>query len=99
MGSDIFATTLVALGAYQLSTDLNTIFGSGDYQRVTVQGYVMSVGNAGVQLSGIGAFISISETGSVANSGTDLQASTRGSSMRARFRVVWALGCFKAATS
>jgi hypothetical protein len=77
MGSDIFASTLVTLGAYQLSTDSNTIFGSGDFQRVTVQGYVMSVGNAGVQLSGEGAFISISETGIVANSGTDLQAAVR----------------------
>jgi Ca2+-binding RTX toxin-like protein len=77
MGSDIFAATLVAYQAYQLSTDSNAIFGGGDFQRVTVQGYVMSVGNAGVQLSGLGAFISISETGIVANSGTDLQAAVR----------------------
>lgn len=84
MGADIFATTLVATQSYQLSTDSNAILGTGDFQRVTVQGYVMAVANAGVQLSGEGGFISISATGVVANSGTDLEAAVRTYGIEAR---------------
>jgi hypothetical protein len=62
---------------YQLSTDSGAIFGDVIAQRVTIQGYVMSVDSAAVELRGAGGSGTIGATGLVSNANADIQAAVR----------------------
>ena len=83
MGAENFATTIVALNSYQLSTDSIAIVGTGQQQRVTVQGYVASVGTA-IGLTEAASIVSITATGIVAGLMSDLEAAVRMSGGQSR---------------